>query len=522
MRRALADLDPAEARARLLPALHRFSGSRRDEAAAAGLEAPEDELRIAAAYALTREPRPRRAAELRALLAAPEARIRAWAARALGEVGDAGELERLLPLLDDPDPGPRIQALRAASRLLAEGRAAAPRSWREGLLRLLDDPHAGVRITALEASGHWLRDEELGAALARRVESGGAGGRAALLALAAGSDPRVAERLPEAAAEPDPLWRVAAARAAGILGSESLLSRLEGDAEPQVRLAVLAARLDEAGPEKAAFAAAALADPDPGMRAAALEWLTLNPVVSFDRLLAALAGPGSRFLVELRLNGIAALASRAAAEPLERGAAIEGLEALAGDSDYAVRSRAAAALESLERPRPAVGSVETGIDLRGYRELLERSSRPRRAELVTRHGTICLRLACAQAPLTCVNFLNLANQGFYDGLTFHRVVPDFVVQGGDPRGDGWGGPGYTIRDEPNRIPFRRGVVGMALAGPDTAGSQFFIALSPQPHLDGVFTAFAEVTCGGDLLDRIEAGDRILQLRETGAGERGVR
>ena len=100
---------------------------------------------------------------------------------------------------------------------------------------------------------------------------------------------------------------------------------------------------------------------------------------------------------------------------------------------------------------------------------------------------------------------------------FHCVVflvPDFVVQGGDPRGDGWGGPGYTIRDELNRLPFTRGVIGMATAGPDTAGSQFFLALSRQPHLDGIYTAFGEVIHGMDLLDSIAQGDRIDSVREV--------
>jgi cyclophilin family peptidyl-prolyl cis-trans isomerase len=92
-------------------------------------------------------------------------------------------------------------------------------------------------------------------------------------------------------------------------------------------------------------------------------------------------------------------------------------------------------------------------------------------------------------------------------------VPDFVVQGGDPRGDGFGGPGYTIRDEINRLRYGRGTVGMALAGPDTGGSQFFITLSPQPHLDGGYTVFGEVESGLDVLDKIEAGDRIEKVVE---------
>ena len=108
----------------------------------------------------------------------------------------------------------------------------------------------------------------------------------------------------------------------------------------------------------------------------------------------------------------------------------------------------------------------------------------------------------------------LAGQHFYDGLLFHRVVPDFVIQAGDPRGDGYGGPGYVLGDEINRLRYRRGILGMALAGPDTGGSQFFITLSPQPHLDGTYTAFGEVVAGAEVLDTIQVGDRIESIVEV--------
>ncbi len=117
----------------------------------------------------------------------------------------------------------------------------------------------------------------------------------------------------------------------------------------------------------------------------------------------------------------------------------------------------------------------------------------------------------SESPLTSGNFYALAQRGFYRNLTFHRIVPDFVAQGGDPRGDGAGGPGYTIRCEVNHKPYARGVVGMALSGPDTGGSQFFITHSPQPHLDGRYTAFGQVISGQDVVDRLLEGDRILEI-----------
>jgi cyclophilin family peptidyl-prolyl cis-trans isomerase len=130
----------------------------------------------------------------------------------------------------------------------------------------------------------------------------------------------------------------------------------------------------------------------------------------------------------------------------------------------------------------------------------------------TAYGTIEFELAVLDAPQTSRNFLELARKGYFNGLEIHRVVANFVVQDGDPRGDGEGGPGYTIRDELNERPYLRGTVGMALEWRDTGGSQFFITHSPQPHLDARYTAFGHVVNGMDVVDRIKAGDVIQRIR----------
>ena len=153
-----------------------------------------------------------------------------------------------------------------------------------------------------------------------------------------------------------------------------------------------------------------------------------------------------------------------------------------------------------------------------YAQILTQTDRARFVEVTTQRGAFRIRLDCPQAPLTCLSFLQLAGQGYYDGLEFHRVVPDFVVQTGDPRGDGWGGPGFALRDEINPLRFVRGAVGMALSGPDTGGSQFFIALSPQPHLDGGYTVFGQVIDGDAVLDQIRQEDRLVTIREVETGE----
>ena len=130
----------------------------------------------------------------------------------------------------------------------------------------------------------------------------------------------------------------------------------------------------------------------------------------------------------------------------------------------------------------------------------------------TDRGTIQLELAVLDAPLTVENFVSLARKGFFDGLAIHRVVPNFVIQAGDPRGDSEGGPGYTIRDELNQHPYLRGTVGMALDWADTGGSQFFIAQSPQPHLDAKYTVFGRVIAGMDVVDEIQQGDVMRRVR----------
>jgi cyclophilin family peptidyl-prolyl cis-trans isomerase/HEAT repeat protein len=127
---------------------------------------------------------------------------------------------------------------------------------------------------------------------------------------------------------------------------------------------------------------------------------------------------------------------------------------------------------------------------------------------LTDRGEFVIRLDGELAPNTCAVFQDLIARGYYENLIFHRVVPDFVVQGGDPRGDGWGGPGYTIRSEWSATPYRRAAVGIAHSGKDTGGSQFFVTLSEQPHLNGRYTVFGEVTKGMDVVDRIQVGDRF--------------
>ncbi len=496
---------------------------------------------------------------------APDVPPGAGAPRSAGGGGETGDLALLAPLLGDADAGPVIEALRAGGALVARSQSPPPASWRPRLLALLDDARPGVRVTAVEVATAWLPDEALAARLATIAGGGAAGegpargdGRGsgdrgdggdrrdggdrsdrgqAVVALAHGRDRRAAALAELAAAAVSPRVRARAAEAAGLLGNQALLDRLAADPSPLVREAVLAALLPAAARPAAAaggagpgvsesaelaaapIAAAALSEPDEGVRTTACNWLADHPVVA----LAQLSGAVNRALrdesIESPLGAIKALAARAAAAPVERGAAVELLERLAAQPSWVLRREAGAALALLGRPAPApapaVGgrSGELAERLETYRQIVEQTRRPRTVEVRTTRGSFRIRLDCPAAPRTCLNFLTLAGQHFYDGLLFHRVVADFVIQAGDPRGDGFGGPGYLLPDEINPLRYRRGVVGMALAGADTGGSQFFVTLSPQPHLDGGYTAFGEVVAGAEILDAIEAGDRIENIVE---------
>ena len=134
-----------------------------------------------------------------------------------------------------------------------------------------------------------------------------------------------------------------------------------------------------------------------------------------------------------------------------------------------------------------------------------------KAIISVHEGNIVIDLDFKKAPNTVANFVDLANKGFYNGLVFHRVIPGFMTQGGDPNGNGTGGPGYVIEDEINSLKHEAGVISMANRGKGTGGSQFFITHVPQPHLDGKHTVFGKVSEGHDVVCRIDAFDPILKI-----------
>ena len=314
--------------------------------------------------------------------------------------------------------------------------------------------------------------------------------------------------------DPDPDWRVRVALADGLVhagpdvGGRFLIGMLD-DADRRVVPAVLSTLVGIGSPEAGAVLLDHLEDDDVVVRKTAATLLgVVQPRAAIDALAAAYAAAAE----DPEYLARAAIIDAAAAIAGPGGRDI--LTAALADRDWAVRLRAARHLEDLApgidhdariRPVPTAGADYDA------RELVDPSVSPH-VYIDTARGTIQMELAVLDAPLTAANFMRLARRGFYDGLTFHRAVSNYVVQGGDPRSDSEGGPGYTIRDEINQLPFLRGTVGMALDWEDTGGSQFFITRLPQPRLDGRFTVFGRVVDGMDVVDRIEPGDAMLRVR----------
>ena len=189
--------------------------------------------------------------------------------------------------------------------------------------------------------------------------------------------------------------------------------------------------------------------------------------------------------------------------------------------DHLIRRRAVALLQANGAGdfSSRIGTVTTRNTTKDYERALARIGKRIQAVVKTSRGSFTIELLPDDAPLTVDNFVQLAKRGYFKGITVHRVVPNFVIQDGDPRGDGNGGPGYQIRCEINEVPYDRGAVGMALSGKDTGGSQWFVTHSPQPHLDGGYTVFGKVVSGMEVVDAIVRGDVIQSITITESARR---
>jgi HEAT repeat protein/cyclophilin family peptidyl-prolyl cis-trans isomerase len=399
------------------------------------------------------------------------------AIRALGRIGDARGVPVLTKLLYTRGLNPMARA----ETLVALGESSGDVSI-DAFVDFMGDPQPTVRLAALQA-------------FARRGDD-------TFLTVLSGLDP-------------DPHWSVRAGLAT-ILGgkdAERSLPRLRpmlADSDARVIPSVLTAltKLKAEGVERILIEH--LDKEDVAVRAAAATNLgDIKAAAGVTALVAAYKRGQADLVIDTRAAALDALAKYGAE------AAVPTLRAALGDSDWAVRVKAAELLKTLDPAVETASAIRPAPSSRAINyeapSLVAPAVSPH-VFIETEKGTIEIELDVLDAPLTSDNFITLARRGYFDGLTFHRVVPNFVIQGGDPRGDGEGGPGYTIRDELNQEPYLRGTVGMALAWRDTGGSQFFITHSPQPHLDARYTVFGRVIAGLEVVDAINQWDVVKRIR----------
>jgi HEAT repeat protein/cyclophilin family peptidyl-prolyl cis-trans isomerase len=461
------------------------------------------------AFALQRINDARAVPALLTLLTGEGQLTRAFAARGLGALKDQRAAAPLLAIADNASEplAVRIQAVRGLA-LLGDAKGAPV------LMRLITSPQVNqnLQLEAIVALGQ-LRHAAATDLLIDLVSASWPSVRSAALQALARTD---ADTFISAisALDPDAHWSVRAAMASalGELGRERAevpLTNMLRDSDQRVVPSVLDALAKAGATGAIPELVARLKADDQVVRAAAARALaTLKAPGSTASLTDALALSQRDGLYVARAATLDALTAidPAAARPL--------LVAALGDKDWAVRLRAAEHLKKLDpaadvsamRPAPPPIAELASVD-----GLLAPQYSPS-AYVDTSRGTIQFELAVIDAPRTVANFIALARKNYFRGVQLHRVVPDFVVQDGDPRGDGEGGPGYTIRDEINQRTYLRGTVGMALDWADTGGSQFFITHSPQPHLDGRYTVFGQVISGMDVVDRLQQWDTIERIR----------
>ena len=464
------------------------------------------------AFALQRLEDRRALPALLTLAKDPNPYTRAFAVKGLAALKDRSALPVLLPLMSSGERNVLIETVRAL------GRIADPASA-EPLLKIVRDAAADpqVRLEAVAVLGAFKAPEISDALLDVLADPSPAVRGAALRSLAAYDRDTFMTVL--SGLDPDAHWNVRAALATvlGTLPAENALPRLEqmaGDADQRVIPFALASLVKLKAPAAAALLIERLKADDPIVRVAAADGVgELKPANGAAVLAEAYRFGNRDAMYSARTAALAALAKygAAAATPVLR-------EAFA-DKDWAVRVRAAMLLKQLDpsaaadadaqiRPAPTTVTADVYAAAR-----LVAPPISTQVYIDTDRGTIQIELAVNDAPLTVENFVSLARKGYFNGLSVHRVVPDFVMQDGDPRGDGEGGPGYSIRDELNERPYLRGTVGMALdPWPDTGGSQYFIAHSPQPHLDAKYTVFGRVIAGMDVVDQIQQWDVIRAIR----------
>lgn len=477
---------------------------------------PEDEEVVwRALYSLSRR-RSARAELPYRLWSAPPAPVEAriFAVRGLGWLEAPGPeaTDALRSALLDPDWRVAVEAATGLSRL-PDAASIPP------LEGALAHPVTGVRVSAAAALGAFSEQRRLALPLLEGAlaDASPSVRGAALVALARLFPVESAARLEARSRDASPTVRKAVAEAATRLSAPAglpLLGRLARDEDRAVAFAAatgLGEFLDQGG---RALAHELLADPDPGLRLGAVLAVAKGPVpADLPHLSACYRTSTGEIAPEIRYEILRAVA------PLRDDGAFELLR-LGTRAERAHTRSVARRLIAEHHPGTSVPEPPALSPLRGEVPAAALALPPRpRVEIQTARGTLVFELHPEVAPMHVHSFLALARRDAYDGLRFHRVVPDFVVQGGDPRGDGNGGRswrGEPLRHELNELEFLEGSLGMPRNDDlDSGGGQLFVTHRPTPHLDGRYTRFGQLVQGFELLPRIEEGDLILDVRIRG-------
>lgn len=451
--------------------------------------------------------------------------VRAIAARGLSApladstaLGRGAVAARLRPLVNDENAPVRINALRALSSFRGDSTLAP------AAIAALTDADAGVVVQAESTLG--VLGGSLAIAALRR-EAGSAAFAVRRQAIIAQAEADTAAGTTAAGVigpDPDWHWRSVAAEAFTTARNRPRLEALLADPDGRVVAQALQGLARLASDSDAALVARArtlLEHPDAAVRSVAADILGRHPdPADVDRLVAAYRrGAGDAFN-DAQLSAVAALGAIAAAGTTGRlRVATAFVSGSPRPDDYLVRRLATEKIPAAaEAWGTGDGPIATGKSDADYREIVRRYLLPAlrgqpnpTVTIEMERGTLTLELLPSQAPLTVAAFLALVDRRFFDGERWHRVVPNFVAQAGDPRGDGWGGPGTVLRDEINPLRYGPGSVGIALSGPDTGGSQFFVTHGAQPHLDGTYTIFGRVTSDIRVVRQIAQGEGIRSI-----------
>ncbi|HEX3067900.1 MAG TPA: HEAT repeat domain-containing protein [Thermoanaerobaculia bacterium] len=494
---------PEGIRARAVRFLFRFKSDEASAIAADLLASPSPRIREEATYALARRAYAGARSRLELLINEPSHQTRANVMSALGRIASPESLPLLIDALRDQHPWVRTNAVVAISRLAAKDRKSIERpqlaSDAKRVMELLDDPDPGTRASSIDTLGYYAARDD---AARKRLLDVAANGSRWDREIAAGA---IAKNLGDETLLPADLtaWAKVRVLEAATPVSDAVRANYARDSEALVRAQAIGTIADDKVDANLPLIRKALDNFDVIVRGYAIgAFAKSHDPNKLDTLQAAERRARRDEQNDARLAAITALSE------IDYPDRATLLHAWLADADPVVRRIAADAIEQkLKMPRPQFTPLP--VTRTDYAQIVEWSRQPHTASIHMTRGIIQIALLTHDAPITTWNFAKLARAKYFDNSSFMRVVSNFVIQGGDPRNDMEGGPGYAIRDEINLQKYTRAAAGMALSGPDTGGSQFFITHSPQPHLDGGYTIFGRVIGGMTaVVDPTERGDKV--------------